>query len=793
MNNKVLKTLEYNKIIDLLESYASSDGGKKLCKTLTPMSNIEHINTNLRQTEEALMRIYRKGSISFSGVYDITGSLKRLEIGSILGMGELLNIAKLLSAANRIKKFSRKETTEDPSDSLDELFDMIEPLTPLANNITRCILEEDEMADDASPALSHIRRSMNSINEKIHSQMSNLAGNSSMQTYLQSNIVTMRDGRYCLQVKSEYRSQVSGMIHDQSSTGSTLFIEPMAVVKLNNDLKELELKEQEEIEKILADLSNEVSGYTHVLYENYKILTKLDFIFAKAAYAKDYKGTKPIFNTNGIIELKDARHPLLDRHKCVPITVNLGRKYELLVITGPNTGGKTVSLKTTGLLTLMGQAGMLIPAFERSRLAVFKEVFADIGDEQSIEQSLSTFSSHMTNIVKILKKADNHCLCLFDELCAGTDPTEGAALAISILTELHNRGTKIMATTHYSELKVYALNAQRVENASCEFNVDTLSPTYRLLIGIPGKSNAFAISSKLGLSDKIIDMAKTQISAEDETFEDLIANLENKRVKIEKEEAQIQEYKEEIERLKKNLENKQENISKQKEDILRKAKEEAHRILSEAKDVADKTIRDFNKFGKENININKMEEERRKIREQMNKTESGMQMKANTNTQKRHKPGDFHIGDSVHVISMNLKGSVLTLPDAKNMVIVQMGILQSKLPISDLEIIPDESTQVKLKNQRTGTGKIKMSKSSSVSAEINLLGMTVDEAICELDKYLDDAYIAHLEQVRIVHGKGTGALRSGIHQYLKRQKHIKEFRLGEFGEGDAGVTIATFK
>lgn len=793
MNNKVLKTLEYNKIIDLLESYASSDGGKKLCKTLTPMSNIEHINTNLRQTEEALMRIYRKGSISFSGVYDITGSLKRLEIGSILGMGELLNIAKLLSAANRIKKFSRKETTEDPSDSLDELFDMIEPLTPLANNITRCILEEDEMADDASPALSHIRRSMNSINEKIHSQMSNLAGSSSMQTYLQSNIVTMRDGRYCLQVKSEYRSQVSGMIHDQSSTGSTLFIEPMAVVKLNNDLKELELKEQEEIEKILADLSNEVSGYTHVLYENYKILTKLDFIFAKAAYAKDYKGTKPIFNTNGIIELKDARHPLLDRHKCVPITVNLGRKYELLVITGPNTGGKTVSLKTTGLLTLMGQAGMLIPAFERSRLAVFKEVFADIGDEQSIEQNLSTFSSHMTNIVKILKKADNHCLCLFDELCAGTDPTEGAALAISILTELHNRGTKIMATTHYSELKVYALNAQRVENASCEFNVDTLSPTYRLLIGIPGKSNAFAISSKLGLSDNIIDMAKKQISAEDETFEDLIANLENKRVKIEKEEAQIQEYKEEIERLKKNLENKQENISKQKEDILRKAKEEAHRILSEAKDVADKTIRDFNKFGKENININKMEEERRKIREQMNKTESGMQMKANTNTQKRHKPGDFHIGDSVHVISMNLKGSVLTLPDAKNMVMVQMGILQSKLPISDLEIIPDESTQVKLKNQRTGAGKIKMSKSSSVSAEINLLGMTVDEAICELDKYLDDAYIAHLEQVRIVHGKGTGALRSGIHQYLKRQKHIKEFRLGEFGEGDAGVTIATFK
>jgi len=792
MNSKVLNTLEYNKIIEKLISYASSDGGKLACRKLVPLTNVELIKEELTKTEDALSRIYKKGSISFSGVYDITGSLKRLEIGSILNMGELLKVAKLLVAANRVKAFSRRENEDEAKDSLDEYFEMIEPLTPLANEINRCIISEDEMADDASSTLHGIRRSMNSIYDKIHTQMTSLASSPSMQTYLQDNVVTMRNGRYCLPVKSEYRSQVPGMIHDQSSTGSTLFVEPMAVVKLNNDLKELMLKEQEEIEVILANLSNEVGGYTQVLASDYKILATLDFIFAKASYAKEYKGTKPIFNTNGIIELKDARHPLLDKDKCVPITINLGRKFDLLVVTGPNTGGKTVSLKTTGLLTLMGQAGMLIPAFENSRLAVFKEVFADIGDEQSIEQSLSTFSSHMTNIVNILKKADKNSLCLFDELCAGTDPTEGAALAISILSELHSRNARIMATTHYSELKIYALSTPRVENASCEFCVETLSPTYRILIGVPGKSNAFAISSKLGLSDTIIENAKKQISAKDETFEDLISNLENSRITIEKEQAQIESYKEEIERLKKHLETKEDRIEQRRDDILRKANEEANRILAEAKEVADKTIRDFNKFGKENINISKMEEERRKIRERMDKTEKGMAMKVPVKNAKKHKPTDFHIGDSVKVHSMNVKGSVLATPDAKGMVMVQMGILRSKLPISDLEIIPDETTAVKLKNPRTNTGKIKMSKSSSISTEINLLGKTVDEALSELDKYLDDAYLAHLEQVRIVHGKGTGALRAGVHQYLKRQKHVKSFRLGAFGEGDAGVTIVEF-
>ncbi len=793
MNNKVLKTLEYNKITEKLEAFASSDGGKKACTNLVPQTNIELIKKELIKTEDALLRIYQKGNISFSGVYDITGSLKRLEIGSVLGMGELLKIAKLLVAANRVKTFSKRDKDFEGADSLDEYFEQIEPLTFLANKINKCIISEEEMADDASPALHNIRRSMNSINDKIHSQMSSLANNASMQTYLQDNVVTMRNDRYCLPVKAEYRSQVPGMIHDQSSTGSTLFVEPMAVVKLNNDLKELILKEQKEIEIILSNLSNEVAGYSQVLSDNYKLLTTLDFIFAKAAYAKEYKGTRPELNTNGIIELKEAKHPLLDKDKCVPININLGRKFDLLIVTGPNTGGKTVSLKTTGLLTLMGQAGMLIPAFQGSRIAVFREIFADIGDEQSIEQNLSTFSSHMTNIISILNKADKNCLCLFDELCAGTDPTEGAALAISILSELHGRNARIMATTHYSELKIYALNTPRVENASCEFSVETLSPTYRILIGIPGKSNAFAISSKLGLSENIIENAKAQISAEDETFEDLIANLDNSRVTIEKEQAEIESYKEEIERLKKHLETKEERINQRTEDIIRNANEKAHHILAEAKEIADKTIRDFHKFGQESIDINKMEEERRLVRERMDKAEKGMTLKSAAKSKKQHKASDFHIGDSVNVLSMNVRGSVIALPDSKGMVMVQMGILRSKLPMSDLEIIPEQTTAVKLKNTKTNTGKIKMSKSSAISPEINLLGLTVDEAVCELDKYLDDAYLAHLEQVRVVHGKGTGALRAGVHQYLKRQKHVKSYRLGEFGEGDAGVTIVQFK
>lgn len=793
MNEKALKTLEYNKIIEQLTAHASSQGGKDLCAKLLPMDSIHEIEEAQLQTADALSRIYKKGSVSFSGIKDIRGSLKRLEIGSTLSIEELLRVNKLLEVTKRVKTYSRKENADDTEDSLNPMFFDLEPLTPLSVEISRCIIGENEISDDASPTLKHIRRSMKGINDKIHAQMNSIVNSSSMRTYLQDSVVTMRGNRYCLPVKAEYRSQVPGMIHDQSATGSTLFIEPMAVVKLNNDLKELFLKEQEEIEVILAELSNRVGEHIDTLLMNYELLIQLDFIFAKASYAKDYKGTQPVFNTNGYIHIKDGRHPLLDPNKVVPITIYLGKEFDLLVVTGPNTGGKTVSLKTVGLFTLMGQAGLHIPAFERSQLSVFTNVFADIGDEQSIEQSLSTFSSHMTNIVSILKQVDQRSLVLFDELGGGTDPTEGAALAISILSHLHNRGIRTMATTHYSELKVFALSTDGVENASCEFSIETLQPTYRLLIGIPGKSNAFAISKKLGLPNYIINDAKEHLTIQDETFEDLITDLETSRRTIEKEQEEIQAYKQEIAQLKARIEKKEDKLDQRKDDILRNANEEARKILADAKAFADQTMKDFQKFGRENISVKDMEKKRAQLREKMSKTEQGMMLKSNDKKKKQHKAADFKIGDSVKVYSMNLTGSVTALPNAKGMVAVQMGILNSLLPISDLEIIPDAPTKVKLNNPKTSTGKIKMSKSSSISTEINLLGKTVDEAIAVLDKYLDDAYLAHLNSVRVVHGKGTGALRAGVHQYLKRQKHVKSYKLAEFGEGDAGVTIVEFK
>ena len=604
----------------------------------------------------------------------------------------------------------------------------------------------------------------------------------------------MRDGRYCLPVKAEAKTSVPGMVHDQSSSGSTLFIEPMAVVNLNNELRELFLKEQDEINVILADLSNRVAENANGIRQDYSVLAELDFIFAKAQLAKSYNGVAPIFNEEGRIHIRKGRHPLLDTKKVVPIDVRLGEDFRQLIVTGPNTGGKTVSLKTVGLLTLMGQSGLHIPAADRSELAIFHEIFADIGDEQSIEQSLSTFSSHMTNIVKILDQADDRSLCLFDELCAGTDPTEGAALAISILHKLHQYGATTMATTHYSELKVYALSTPGVENACCEFNVETLSPTYRLLIGIPGKSNAFAISSKLGLAANIIDDAKSRLSDKDVDFEDMLANLEASRITIEKEQLEIKKYKAEVENLKKKLTDKNEKLDARRDEILRKANEEAVQILKEAKDLADETIRNFNKYGQGQAPMSKMEKERSKVRDKMNKSEKNLSMKKKEMI--NHKvPKKLRIGDSVKVLSMNLKGTVHTLPNAKGDLYVQMGILRSLVNINDLVLIDDESTSPIAKKYGGGSssGKIKMSKSSSVSTEINLIGMTVDEAIAHLDKYLDDAYIAHLPSVRIVHGKGTGALRSAVHAHLKRQKYVKSFRLGEAGEGDAGVTIAEFE
>ena len=787
MNQKTLTKLEFDKIIALLEEEAGSFRGRQLCRRLKPMTDLGKIDTFQEQTAAAFTRIVRKGRISFGDAMPVEESMKRLEVGGALTISELLRICRLLANAARVKSYGRHDTQEDASDCLDAYFDQLEPLTPLSSEIERCIISEDEISDDASSTLKHIRRSISGINDKVHSTLSSLV-NGSLRTYLQDPIITMRGDRYCIPVKAEYRGQVQGLIHDQSSTGSTLFIEPMAVVKLNNDLKELYAKEQEEIQAILARLSEEAAQYIEEIRADYRALTDLDFIFARGALALSMRGSRPVFNEQGRIRIREGRHPLLDQKTVVPITVSLGEDFTLLIITGPNTGGKTVSLKTVGLFTLMGQAGLHIPAGDRSELAVFHQVYADIGDEQSIEQSLSTFSSHMTNIVSFLKKVDERSLVLFDELGAGTDPTEGAALAIAILSHLHSRNIRTMATTHYSELKVYALSTPGVENACCEFDVESLRPTYRLLIGIPGKSNAFAISGKLGLPDYIIEDAKKRLSEQDVSFEDLLSDLEASRRTIEKEREEIAAYRREAESLKQQAAQRQAKLDEQRDRIIREANEKANAILREAKEVADETIRNFHKFGKENISAAEMEKERERLRKKIKDTSAASSL-GSQKPKKQHKPSDFKLGESVKVLSMNLTGTVSSLPDSRGNVTVQMGILRSQVNISDLEIIEEPSPYTQKKFSRTSKGKIAMGKSLSVSPEINLLGKTVDEAVSELDKYLDDALLSHLNTVRVVHGKGTGALRKGIHEYLRRQKHVKSYHLAEFGEGDAGVTI----
>lgn len=836
MNQKALKTLEYTKIITQLESHAASPLGKSLCRDLVPSSNLEEVRTWQAQTTDAADRVRLKGTVSFSGLRDIGSSLKRLEIGSSLSISELLSISSVLTVTARAKAYGRQDIPENTftprfpgqqppkqtaaeeyaPDSLDPLFQALEPLTPVNNEIKRCILSEDEIADDASPGLSHVRRSLKACADRIHTQLNSILN--SHRTYLQDAVITMRDGRYCLPVKSEYKSQVSGMVHDQSATGSTLFIEPMAIVKLNNEIRELEIQEQKEIEAVLASLSNQTAPHIEELQLDMELLAQLDFIFAKAALSHQYRCTAPIFNDKGYINIKDGRHPLLDQKKAVPINVWLGKDFDLLIVTGPNTGGKTVSLKTVGLFTLMGQAGLHIPAWEGSELAVFDNVFADIGDEQSIEQSLSTFSAHMTNTVRILSEADSRSLCLFDELGAGTDPTEGAALAIAMLSFLHNMKCRTMATTHYSELKVFALTTPGVENACCEFNVETLQPTYRLLIGVPGKSNAFAISKKLGLPDYIIEDAKNHLEAKDESFEDLLTSLENSRVTIEKEQEEIRSYKEEIAQLKSRLTRKEEHLDERKDKMIRNAAEEAQRILREAKETADQTIRQINKLAADSGVNKELEAQRTKLREQLKKTDDKLAVKAKGPSQPVSAK-KLKIGDGVKVLSMNLKGTVSSLPDSTGNLFVQMGILRSKVNIRDIELIREDDISATLgdgssrsygavsgtgtskskktfsqaKGSHSGSGQIKMSKSFSVSPEVNLIGMTTDEAVPAMEKYLDDAYLAHLPSVRVVHGRGTGALKTACHKRLKQLKYVKDFRLGEFGEGGTGVTIVTFK
>ena len=793
MNQKVLHTLEYDKIITSLTSLAASPLGKEYCQNLLPETDYNKITQAQKETSDALTHILTKGEISFSGLRDIRPSLKRLDIGSTLSTGELLAIAKLLSVASRIKTFFRQSLRDDDTtgDSLNERYQLIEPLFPLMQEINRCILSEDEVADDASAGLAHVRRQLKISNDRIHEQLGNIL-NGSSRSMLQDAIITMRNGRYCLPVKAEYRSSFHGMLHDQSATGSTLFIEPAAVVKLNNEIRELELNEQEEIEKVLAELSNQAAEQSFFLQQNFQILSELDFIFARAMLSKKMRGTRPHFPKEGYIEIKKGRHPLIDPTKVVPIDLHLGKDFSLLVVTGPNTGGKTVSLKTVGLFTLMGQAGLHIPAFDGSCLKIFQEVYADIGDEQSIEQSLSTFSSHMVNTVSILDKADDRCLVLFDELGAGTDPVEGAALATAILSNLHQRGTTVMATTHYSELKLYALQTPDVENACCEFDVNSLRPTYRLLIGVPGKSNAFAISGKLGLSADIIADAKERVSSDAQNFEDVLADLEATRTKLEQEHQTVSASRKEISSLKKELREKTEKLEQSKERILQNANQEASQILSEAKAYADETIRKYTKWAKSDKHIQEMEQERANLRGKLNERQAKIHVAPQKRQNKKLKASDLKIGSNVRILTLNSNGTVSTLPNEKGDLFVHAGLLRTQVNIKDLELLPDEKPAAAPKN-KNGSGKIRMNKAVSVHQDINLIGMTVDEAMPVLTKYLDDAYLAHLSQVTVIHGRGTGALRKAVHNQLKKLKYVKSYRLGEFGEGDMGVTIVQFK
>lgn len=793
MNKRTLRVLEYYKIIEQLTGFATCPAGKRLCEKLKPSTDQTEIERNQELTADALARVYQQGSISFSGVYPIGEALKRVSVGAALSVSELLDVAKLLKVAKRVQQYGSQAKeregvgAEGRTDSLTGYFDALMPLEHLEREINRCILSEDEIADDASAALKDIRRSMKAANNKVHDVLNGIVSKQANQSMLQDALVTMRNGRYCIPVKAEYKGQFPGMVHDQSATGSTFFIEPMAVVDLNNEIKELAAKEAMEIEKILADLSGQVALYRESIETDVSLLTEMDFIFAKAAFAKACDGTRPEFNNKGVVEIKKGRHPLLEKHSVVPVDIRLGEEFSMLIITGPNTGGKTVSLKTLGLLTLMGQSGLHIPAFQGSKLSVFRDVFADIGDEQNIEQSLSTFSSHMSNIVYIMKHAGRDTLVLFDELGGGTDPVEGSALAIAILNELHSRDIRCMATTHYSELKTFAMTTKGIENACCEFDVDTLSPTYHLLIGIPGKSNAFAIAEKLGLPSGVIEGAKAQVDSSAIDMETLLADLEKSKKTIEQEKEEIAANKEEIQRLKERLASKNEHIEQRKQDILRNAREEARDILEEAKAFADASIRKYNNWEKrpDTASNRDMEKARGEIRDKLNAVNSTLEYR----TPKRKsasKPEDFHIGDTVRVLSLNLEGTVRSLPNQKGELTVQMGILQSTVKLSDVEPVKGaKKPNPEPKNAyRTPAGKAK-----SIKPEINLLGLTVDEAVMELDKYLDDACLSHLNQVRVVHGKGTGALRKGIHEYLKRQSYVKSFRLGEYGEGDAGVTI----
>ncbi|MBR4014587.1 MAG: endonuclease MutS2 [Anaerotignum sp.] len=789
MNEKALHTLEFDKIIEKLTGYAVSPMAKERAAALQPSSALSDIAIWQQETTEAVSMVLRKGGPSFGGFREIRPQLKRAAMAGMLSVGELMTMGEFLYVCRKIKNYAKRENAAEVYERLDEYFDLIVPLDTLENEISRCILSETEIADNASAGLRSVRKEIKISNDRVKDHLNSIISSSAYRNMLQDFVITIRNDRYCVPVKSEYRNTFPGMIHDQSNTGSTLFMEPLSVIQLNNKIKELQAKEKEEIEKILRMLSEMVTSNAVSIEANLELLTQLDFIFAKAALSLSMDGTQPLFNTEGYVNIQKARHPLLDTKTVVPIDIYLGKEFTTLLITGPNTGGKTVALKTLGLFSLMGQAGLHIPAFDHSQLAVFDRVFADIGDEQSIEQSLSTFSAHMTNIVKIMEEVTDHSLVLFDELGAGTDPTEGAALAIAIIQALRERQIRTAVTTHYSELKVFALSTEGVENACCEFSVETLRPTYRLLIGIPGKSNAFAISRRLGLQEYILESAQEFISQDEARFEDVITDLEISKKSVVFEQERAEQYRKEAEALKLEVERQKQKTQEQKEKILQKAREEAKQLYAKAKEEADSIIKEMNRQAKEANSRQKMLDNRAKLNEKLSSMQEDF-LKSRKMKPTHKAPEKLQAGDRVYVISFDQKGVALTAPDRNKEVMVQMGVMKIKVPLAELML--DDTPLPKEKKKQT-MPKAKTAKSQFISAEIDCRGQLVDEALANIDKYIDDAYLSGLKQIVIIHGKGTGALRAAVQSYLRTNPHVKSHRPGAYGEGEAGVTVVELK
>ena len=792
MNKRSIRVLEYNKILEQLEQHAVTAGAKRKVSHLKPYRDISTIEALQQNTRDAFLRLEKHGQVSFTGITNVSESLRLLEIDSALSTSELLDIASLLEAAKEVKSYGSIGGSEATFDSLTTLFDSLVPLEDISSEIRRCIISSDEIADDASGNLRSIRRKITESEANLHNTLNKIIKNSSNRDMLMDALVTTRNGRYCIPVKIEYKNAFPGMVHDRSQTGSTVFIEPMQVVELNNTIQDLHSEEHIEIEKILYDLSRMAAPVREDIRDDYKTLIELDFIFAKAKYAKAIRATEPIWNNDGIINLKQAVHPLLDPHTAVPIDISIGDAYNLLIITGPNTGGKTVSLKTLGLLTLMGQSGLHIPALEGSRLSIFDDVFADIGDEQSIELSLSTFSSHMSNIIYIVQHANDKSLVLFDEPGGGTDPAEGASLAIAILNNLKDKGARVMATTHYTELKTYAIGTEGVENASCEFDIKSLKPTYKLRIGIPGSSNAFAIAKRLGMPDEITDAAREGMDENQLNMERIISELEENEKEMSRLREELEIETNTAKQLRERLSDKEKTLDEKKSEILDKARREAREIVEDAKDTADSAIRDYNKWLKNPSKADARTMENRRTALRNKKDSYNIKEEKQKKKSSGQKSSDFHIGDKVLVLSLNTEGHVIELADSKNLLLVEMGILTSRFPADDLLIIEEDKIKAKAEPKYRYASTGSTGTAYTFRPEINLLGKTVDEAIAALEKYLDQALLTHVEQVTIIHGKGTGALKRGITEYLKKQSFVKEFRSGEFGEGDAGVTIIKF-